>query len=365
MVDDDNLVTGLLLARGLLEAYENILDRGVPVRQDDTMPQQLRRALERVTRTCILEGADDFGASVHAVMDKACEPLGTWGLKAFEPPYRYADAVLIDRPAGVPTDDCRAMAAEAGSESAALENIHHERLRGAVSGFGAAKNAAYSRIRGFVVRNPAVSRTTLNQFLLDENLVAAADAVRSFYRPVPQAALFDGRARRCANCGALLWPDRDLASFPEGRCRVRMCRLDRPHPAPGDGIDDPASWLLATDAVLAYWVGPGIDEIRLHDALAAAGRRAVLYPEADAADVGVDGFAVGIDVKGYSSPVVLGAKLSLGIGRLDLFSDRILAVSDCLLRTNRDYLRQLRAAYTGGHGLRFMTVSDALAELTR
>ena len=122
---------------------------------------------------------------------------------------------------------------------------------------------------------------------------------------------------------------------------------------------------MGTNAVLAYWVGPGLDEIRIHDALAAAGRKVTLYPLADAADIGLDGLAVGVDVKTYASPIVLGARLTRTIGRLGLFARRILAVPDDKLLINRDYLPQLRAAYAGPVSIEFMTVSEAIRDLSR
>lgn len=189
------------------------------------------------------------------------------------------------------------------------------------------------------------------------------DAIASYCRPVPAAALFDGSARRCGHCGSLLWPDRDRAAWPDGRCRIRQCRLAHPAALVGEEIAVPAEWQVATPAIMAYWVGPGLDEIRIHDALRAAGRDAALYPLADAADVGVDGVSVGIDVKAYASPIVLAARLSRSIGRLALFSRRILAVPDDKLSINPRYLQQLRDAYRGSCELEFMTASQAIRTL--
>ncbi len=282
----------------------------------------------------------------------------------FAPPFRYADVELVDRDLGVPTDDCREMASVGGTETTALEEIHHERLRAAVHGYPRGdRNHAYAAIREFIVRNPAVSEEGLHAFVVEGGHAAAARTVMSFYRPIPQAALFGRMARRCGHCGALLWPDRD-AAFPDGRCRIRQCRLARPTPAVGDEVL-PALWRVALNALLGFWVGPGLDEIRLYDALKAAGREASLYPQADAADVGVDGLAVGIDVKTYASPVVLAARLTRSIGRLDLFDRRIVAFPDDKLRLNWRYGEQLRSAYQGGRSLEFMTVSEAIWELSR
>lgn len=359
-------VTAVLLARGFAEIFDRIVgDRDV-VRQDATMPHSARRALSLLSGLCLVGGVEDLGASVHSAMDRACEPFRDWGLAQFRPPFRYADVALIEHELGVPTDDCREMARSGGSEAAVHEEIHHEQLRQTLKDYPARERSrAYTDIRELVVRNPVIQEKDLHRFLVEHGHAAAARTIMSFYRPIPQAALHGAVAHRCAWCGGLLWPDRDAAAFPEGRCRVRQCRLTHPTPAKRDDVADPAQWRLGTNAVLAYWVGPGLDEIRIHDALRAVGKKVALYPHADAADVGVDGLAVGIDVKTYASPVLLGAKLTRSIGRLDMFKRRILAVPDDKLRLNPRYIEQLRDSYQGAHALELMTVSKVIAELGR
>jgi|SRR5262245_10230151 len=362
MTGDAAEVTALLLARGLIEIYERVVNSGDPVRQDASLPSVARRALARLSELSLEAGVEDIGASIHVVMDRACGPFRGWGLPQFAPPFRHADVALIDLDLGVPTEDCREMAGMCGSEASAVEEIHHESLRGALQGYSTnERNQAYSAIREFVVRNPAVHKERLHGFIAEGGHAAAAKVIVSFYRPLPQAALFGASARQCGHCGSLLWPDSD-AAFPEGRCRIRQCRLAHPQPAIGEEIP-PKLWHLGTNPLLGFWVGPGLDEIRIFDALKRAGRHVTLYPQADAADVGVDGLAVGIDVKTYASPIVLAARLTRSIGRLELFDRRIVAFPDDKLRLNRHYGDQLRDTYQGGTGLEFMTVSNAIREL--
>jgi hypothetical protein len=358
--------TAVLLARGFAEIFDRIVGDGEVVRQDATMPQSARRALALVSGLCLAEGAEDLGASVHIAMDRACEPFGNWGLAQFRPPFRYAEVALIERDLGMPTHDCREMASSGGSETAVYEEIHHEQLRQALKDYpGQERSRAYTAIRELVVRNPVLREQDLHRFVVEQGHAPAARTIMSFYRSIPQAALHGSLARRCAGCGGLLWPDRDTAAFPEGRCRIQQCRVAHPTPVKRDDIIDPAQWRLGTNAVMAYWVGPGLDEIQIHDALKAAGKKVVLYPQADAADVGLNGLDVGIDVKTYASPVLLGAKLTRSIGRLEMFARKILVVPDGKLRLNPRYLEQLRGSYQGSHALEFMTVSTAIAELGR
>ena len=314
---------------------------------------------------CLAAGVDDIGASIHVAMERACEPLAAWGLYDFAPPFRYADVILIDREFGIPTFDCRELAAHGGSETLVQEELHHSALRAAVQGFSARqRDMAYTTIREFLIRNPAVAFADRERFVVERGLIPAARTISSFYRTIPGSALFDGTARLCGHCRSLLWPDRDATSFPDGRCRILQCRSAHPGPARGADIPNPAEWQLATSATMAFWVGPGLDEIRIYDALRAAGRQAILYPQSDAADIGVDGTDVGIDVKAYASPIVLAAKLSRSIGRFGMFRRRILAVPDDKLDRNPRYLEQLRDVYQGEHRLEFMTASQAIRALT-
>ena len=356
---DRSEVAAVMLARGFVDACDLAARDGTVLQQDATMPPALRLALSHVSRLCVEASVEDVGACVHVLGRLACEPMERWGVPAFAAPNPYAQAVLIEHDTGVPTDDCREMAVTAGGgEITAQELLHHEALRNAVAKrIPKERDAAYEAIRSFVVRNPAVSWDTLIAFVASGGHTGALQVVQSFYRPIPQTALFGTAARLCGHCGSLLWPDRDIGSFPEGRCRIRQCRLAHPVPARGADVGDPSSWRVATPAAMAYWVGPGLDEIRIYDALKVAGRTVRLYPQQDAADVGVDGLVVGIDVKTYASPVVLAGRLTRDPGRLGIFRRRILAVPDDKLRSNRDYLSQLARSYRGQLGMEFMTVS--------
>ena len=278
----------IMMAKSLADVFDRVSTSGAAVRQDSDLPPSARRALTLLSGLCLRSGfAEDLGASVHVAMDRACIPLRDWGLPQFAGGFKYADAILIDRDLGVPTDDCRELARQGGGEALALEEIHHEGLRAAVAGYPQRqRNGAYTALREFVVRNPATTYDAILTFLVEGEHMAAAKTVTDFYRPVPQGALFGSVARRCNACGSLLWPERDLSSYPFGRCRIRQCRLANPESTVGEDIPDPYNWRLATPAVLAYWVGPGLDEIAIYDKLNAAGRKVELYPQADAADVG-------------------------------------------------------------------------------
>ena len=360
----DLVLTVRLLARGLCDIYEQT-QSGMAVFQDARMPPSARRACARLSRHCVEAGVPDIGASIHLVMDRLGSALSEWGVPQWTGAFAYSDVVLGDPELGVPSADCETLARGAGSEINAQEELHHEQLRGTVQAYPERDRVeAYTALREFVVRRPALPYAELSTWVVAAGHIPALRFLSSLYRPAPHAAYFGGKLRTCSHCGALLWPD-PKDSVREGRCRIRQCRLSHPTAAIGEEIDAPETWRAAPPAVLAYWVGPAQDELLIHDTLVAAGRQVHLYPMMDAADIGLDGLALGIDVKTYASPLLLGSRLTRSIGRLEIFARRIIAVPDYKLSQNRDYLRQLKDAYQGSASLEFRTTSDVLGEFAR
>ncbi|ANY81310.1 hypothetical protein BB934_26370 [Microvirga ossetica] len=363
---EDSLITAGMLARGLADVHERLLFHGDLVRQDGRMPPRMRRALARLSAQSLRDGADDLGASIHNVMAMAARPMCEWGMPSFQGDFPWANIVLVDGDLGQPTAECFELAAGGGSETELLQEIHHERLRAAAERCGPKmRDRAYREIRGLVVRRPCLPTADLFEFI--EDWLTAAPDVQSFYRPLPSTALHGKTLRLCAGCGSPLWPDNDVVSFPNGRCRIRDCRMRHPtcEVAEEFEVTDVGEWRLATNAVLAYWTGPGLAEIEVHDRLKAAGRTVDLYPYSDAADVSVDGRDVGIDVKSYASASLLGARLARSVGQITMFRRRILCVPDARVRQDNGYLKTLKAIALQGEGkcLEFMTVSDVIREL--
>jgi len=98
-------------------------------------------------------------------------------------------------------------------------------------------------------------------------------------------------------------------------------------------------------------------EIRLHDELRRAGVDVMLYPRDDTADVGRS-HELGIDVKSYSCPRLLGETLSDRLGGLATFDQRYVAIPDSMVNRHPYYLDDLRRAYTGTIPVTFAKVSD-------
>jgi hypothetical protein len=92
-----------------------------------------------------------------------------------------------------------------------------------------------------------------------------------------------------------------------------------------------------------YWTGPAIDEIAIYDEAIRRGLQAELYPENDLCDVAINGRAIGIDAKSYSSPVSLALRLNRSIGGLINYRRRIIAVGDEHLSLKAGYIATVRS----------------------
>jgi len=356
--------TARLLAKAVLVLCEGVED-GTIVRQDESLPTEMRMALSRLSRLCLESGLPDFGGSVHEAMRLFVRPFRDWGIPAFaDPSFDFGAVALLDEALAIPTSDCRSM-----GEFGQVEDIEQDRcfiqLLETVKLYGGGADDAYSAIRGFVVANPVIALADLHRFILG-GFTPSAQAIQSFYRPIARSAAWpDGAIRLCDCCGGLLHRHPDAFSYPNGHCSLRSCAASNRTPAARQVVMEPSLWREAVPAVMGYWVGPGLGEIYLHRHLRAAGLPYVLYPLRDAADVGLPDLSVGIDVKDYASPLALAERLNRArqLG-LSVFARKIIAVPDAKVANNRDYLRQLAAHYARNDGTEFMTISQTLAVLT-
>jgi hypothetical protein len=357
---DPSIVVGLL-ATGFVKVHD-VKHPTAHVRQDIFMPNDMRRALSLLSMLYLHEGKADQGSCIHEVMERANHPLKDWDLDCFKPPFEYAEVVLVDGALGVPTNDCYSLY-EGGGEEELTQAILFNSLKSSLAHLkkAKAKKRAYSALREFIVRNPVVHFQEIRDFALDNGLLPSLPLIESFYRPLPfSARRRDGSVYLCKHCNAVLWEDNDKTTYPEGRCRIRQCAQENAAAKSADTISEPAGYRIAQNEILAYWVGPGLDEVRIFDALKAEGLDAIIYPNEDETDVGVDGRHIGIDAKSYSSPMVLARKLTQSIGGLAGYRNRFVAVPDSKQSSNPDYLRALRENYTGSQPVKFCTTFDTI-----
>ena len=172
-------------------------------------------------------------------------------------------------------------------------------------------------------------------------------------------ALLDGEfVRLCGHCANL------MKRAPTGLvCSTAACAAQSP-PKAGQAV--PAANLMRlTKGLRQYWLEPGIDEIRMHDRLVAAGLTSRLYPHRDRVDIDLgESNSVGIDLKAYSSPELLGARMSRRPGGLSHYGRKWLVIPDWLVSRTPGYLERLSAALEQS-AIQCMSVSQAVKELTR
>ncbi|MFZ1028594.1 MAG: hypothetical protein WAN66_20500 [Limnoraphis robusta] len=338
----------VLLAQGIVRQYTKTLNREI-VRQDDSIPSELYRAMCKLGRLYIEEGLSDRAACVHTVLEGSRSPLEKWNLDIFRhPDFRFRQAILIDPDFRVPTSDCAEIANSRGTfgEDNAIEHRLHDRLREATERLGSRRNKAYTALRELLGRRSLIGEHQLLDYLVEKDLTPLQGMIiDTFFDRVPDIWLIDGYAHRCAHCGTLMRPYPNKKLFKDGRCPIRQCLGHESSKAKFSEKLDPNkdSLLVAKPQILTYWTGPAIDEITIFDIAQSQGLNAELYPESDQCDIAINGRNIGIDAKSYSSPVSLALRLNRSIGGLSYYRRRIIAVSDRLIEDNPYYLSTLHS----------------------
>ena len=105
-----------------------------------------------------------------------------------------------------------------------------------------------------------------------------------------------------------------------------------------------------------------LDELRAHHEVVVDQRRGIAAVESDAADVGRT-TELGIDVKSYACPRLLGDILSERLGGLTTFDERYVAIPDAIVNRRPGYLEDLRYAYRGSTSVVFGKVSEIAARI--
>lgn len=339
----------VLLAQGILKQYTRVLNQEI-VRQDDSMPSELYRAMCKLGRLYIEEGTPDEAACVHTVLDRARHSFRSedWRLKVFsQNDFRFSDVVLIDPDLYVPTSDCTEVAQANGGwgEDNVVEYRLYQRLKTYTEQLGTCRqHLGYTALRELAVRHSLIREKALWDYLEDRQLLPLQERiVDTFFDQIPESWLIKGKANRCAYCRTLMHPHPNDQRFKEGRCPIRQCN-SRYVPKVSEALDpEQYRLLVAKPQILTYWTGPGIDELAIFDTAKQQGLRAELYPESDLCDVSLNDYEIGIDAKSYISPVSLALRLNQSIGGLGYYQRRIIAISDQLIADNPSYLSTLQS----------------------
>jgi hypothetical protein len=227
--------TVILLAQGILRQYTRILNRDI-VRQDDSMPSELYRAMCKLGRLYIESGQSDRAACVHTVLERARYPLDQWGLDIFcHPDFPFSQAILITPDLRVPTSDCAEIANTRGTfgEDNVIEHRLYQRLREATQRLGIRhQHKAYTALRSLFGSRSLIGEHQLLDYLRDNDLTPLQGMiVDTFFDSVPDIWLIGGHAHRCAYCGTLMRPYPDIPIenfFPMGDVRFANASVTTP-----------------------------------------------------------------------------------------------------------------------------------------
>jgi hypothetical protein len=293
-----------------------------------------RRVMAMISRASLVHGLQDFGGEIHTLLANCTRRLGDWLTIPAVLDDGYADAVLIDPDSLMPTAEAQDLAAGFWSVTAHIEESLFAKFSEVLDKYSEEAAAEYyTRTREFIVTHPVA--TTDELFAIGKHLpsVLGMALQQEFYEAVPEAFSVRGTVQLCGHCHSLL---RNING--KLQCQTTACRLSSP--LLEGAFLSPSECRRVTRGIRQYWVEPGIDEIRLYRALIQQELPAFLYPFRDKVDVGVAD-EIGIDLKTYASPEILGARFRKGLGGLALYPHKFIVIPDWLVRRVPVYIDRL------------------------
>jgi hypothetical protein len=315
-----------------------------------------RRAMALVSRVCLACGSPDYSSEVHDLLAMCTRPLGDWLPVNQVEAAGLSRTVLISEENGAPTAEAAELAAGFSTVTAGVEELLFGSFREALD--KQPRDDAfeyYSSIREFVVRNPIATAEQIKAFGSGLPSTLWILLQQQFYEPVPFGWAVSGDVVRCAHCGYAMRATKDGPV-----CRTAACASSNPAAVGGTSRVD--NLLRVTRGIHQYWVEPGVDELRLYDALRGNGVDATLYPFMDRVDIAVGD--IGIDLKSYASPELLGERIRRNKGGLAHYAQKWLVIPDWLLATSPHYLDRLRHALEDvAKSVRCFPATGALREI--
>ena len=315
-----------------------------------------RRAMALVSRACLASGNRDYGGEIHDLLAMCTLPLGQWLLVKEVTDAGLAETRLISQDNGAPTSEAAELAAGFSTVAAGVEELLFATFREALEKQPkAAAYEYYASIREFVVRHSLASSDQIKGFGMELPSKLWMLLQQHFYEPVPFGWSNEGKVSICSSCGNA------MRKSPGGLvCRTAACAASRAATVGGTRPID--ELLRVTRGIQQYWVEPGLDELRLYDALVRKGVAADLYPLMDRVDIAVGD--IGIDLKAYASPELLGEKIRRNKGGLAFYEKKWLVIPDWRVDGTPQYLDRLRHALEeASKVIRSLSLTEALREL--
>lgn len=317
-----------------------------------------RKVMAMVSRHCLAHGLPDWGGEIHVLLANCTRPLETW-LKIPEViGAGYGQTVLIDPDYKTPTPEAEELATDFSTVTARIEEELFAKLSEALDKYPPeSADQYYTAIREFIVRNPVASMDKLFDAGKSIPSTLWMAVQQDFYEPIPNAFGVDGKITLCGRCGSMMKADGKYL-----RCQSSACAAESP-PQPGPLVAI-RECRRVTRGIRQYWVEPGIDEIRLFDVLRSQGIEAALYPHRDRVDLSVG--EIGIDLKSYASPEILGARFRKKLGGLAFYGVKWVVIPDWRMASAHGYLDRLAGAM-GDHAsrVRCLSLSMAASELIK
>ncbi|WP_156914496.1 hypothetical protein [Cupriavidus sp. amp6] len=315
-----------------------------------------RKAMALVSRLCLSHGLPDHGAEIHQLLALSCRPMKEWLPPTVLESMGWGDIVLIDGEDLSPTAEAEELASGFSTVAAGMEEMLFQKLVDLLDKQPSSlASSYYTNIREFVIRHPIAKLDEIRDFgaELTSSLWAC---LQQFYEPIPEFWSIRGKIPICAHCrGAMRLRFNQLA------CRSTACSMSNPTEV--KEYRGRENLVRVSHSIRQYWVEPGIDEIRLFDALIHCGKTPRLYPNRDRVDIEIND--VGIDLKAYTSPELLAWRLNRSIGGLAFYERKWLVIPDWLAQSVPAYVRRVSGILEGSaRAIRCLTLSDALGELS-
>lgn len=321
------------------------------------LSEEDRRAMALVSRARLSAGLSDIGAEIHQLLAFCMQSLGEWLPVAAVKDAGLTSVRLIDPEDRMPTLEAEELAAGFNGVTGLLEEQVFAAFQDALSKQPAHDaNEYYSQVRTFVVRNPVIQRSKMFRFYGGLPTAVWTCIDQQFYEPVPASLVAGDEVTLCGHCGNIM-----TASGSALHCTTAACCAEH-GPNPGRAL--PTSDLYRLNKSLRkYWFEPGIDELRLADKLQALGHKVRLYPNRDTVDLDLgEASVIGVDLKAYSSPELLGERLKRRPGGLRTYRKPLLVIPDWLARRVPNYIDRVSTCLEGS-AIRALTLSDAVEEI--
>jgi len=315
-----------------------------------------RKAMALVSRACLTLGLPDWGAEIHDLLWRCTQPFGEWLSVPEITEAGLESTCLIQAENGIPTAEAEELARGFSGLTAGIEEQLFLKFMEILARFPDERaDEYYTAVRQFVVRHPVVVVESLRNPEVDLPSQLWMLLQQQFFEPVPDSWQICGFVQLCSHCGNAMKQGKAALV-----CRTLSCVASN---AATPGARIKASELLrASRGVRQYWIEPGLDEIRLHDALIKLGISVELYPFRDRVDLAVGD--IGMDLKSYASPETLGRRFKRSLGGLAHYPNKWIVIPDWLATGTPSYVARLISA-TDRKEVHCLTVDQVIRRFER